>query len=115
MQAAIFHGPKQDLTIEGVDIDKPAAREVLVKTAAAGLCHSDEHLVTGDLGSGDGGSSTSGDESSDWPWFLIGIVGIGLIGGGIYVLRGSPEGLTSTPLIIGFEKGSQPGTAAATG
>ncbi len=47
MQAAIFHGPKQELTIEGVDIDKPGPREVLVKTAASGVCHSDLHFVDG--------------------------------------------------------------------
>ena len=47
MKAAVFHGPKQDLTIEEIDIDKPAAREVLVKTAASGVCHSDLHFVDG--------------------------------------------------------------------
>ena len=47
MKAAVFHGPHQDLTIEDVDIDKPQAREVLVKTAASGVCHSDLHFVDG--------------------------------------------------------------------
>ena len=32
-----------------IELDPPAAGEVLVKLAASGLCHSDEHLVTGDL------------------------------------------------------------------
>ena len=47
MKAALFHGPKQDLTIEDIDIDKPAAREVLVRTVASGVCHSDLHFVDG--------------------------------------------------------------------
>ena len=47
MKAAVFHGPKQNLTIEQVDIDKPRSREVIVKTAASGVCHSDLHFVDG--------------------------------------------------------------------
>lgn len=35
--------------VEEVDLDPPQAGEVLVKLTASGLCHSDEHLVTGDL------------------------------------------------------------------
>jgi len=31
MKAAVFHGPNQELTIEQVEIDKPMAREVLVR------------------------------------------------------------------------------------
>ncbi len=47
MKAAIFHGPHQPLTVEQVDIDKPMAREVLIRTAASGVCHSDLHFVDG--------------------------------------------------------------------
>ncbi len=47
MKAAVFHGPHQDLTIEDVDVAKPGPREVLVKTAASGVCHSDLHFVEG--------------------------------------------------------------------
>jgi S-(hydroxymethyl)glutathione dehydrogenase/alcohol dehydrogenase len=47
MKAAVFHGPKQPLTIEQVDIDKPQEREVLVRTVASGVCHSDLHFVDG--------------------------------------------------------------------
>ncbi|MGO9264421.1 MAG: Zn-dependent alcohol dehydrogenase [Candidatus Binataceae bacterium] len=47
MKAAIFHGPHQPLTIEQVDIDDPQDHEVLVKTAASGVCHSDLHFVEG--------------------------------------------------------------------
>jgi S-(hydroxymethyl)glutathione dehydrogenase/alcohol dehydrogenase len=47
MKAAIFHGPHKLLTIEDVDIDKPIGREVLVRTVASGVCHSDLHFVDG--------------------------------------------------------------------
>jgi S-(hydroxymethyl)glutathione dehydrogenase / alcohol dehydrogenase len=47
MKAAVFHGPHQLLTIEEVDIAKPIAREVLVRTVASGVCHSDLHFVDG--------------------------------------------------------------------
>src|SRR5215468_11684501 len=47
MKAAMFHGPHQPLTIEEVDVDKPIGREVLVKTVASGVCHSDLHFVDG--------------------------------------------------------------------
>lgn len=47
MKAAVFHGPHQLLTIEQVDIDDPQDREVLVRTAATGVCHSDLHFVEG--------------------------------------------------------------------
>ena len=35
------------MTIENVAIEKPKRREVLVRTAAAGLCHSDLHFIEG--------------------------------------------------------------------
>ncbi|MBI2203550.1 MAG: Zn-dependent alcohol dehydrogenase [Candidatus Rokubacteria bacterium] len=33
--------------VRDVDVDKPAAREVLVRTVATGVCHSDLHVVDG--------------------------------------------------------------------
>src|SRR5262245_24341668 len=47
MKAAVFHGPNQPLTIEDVDVAKPIKREVLVRTVASGVCHSDLHFVDG--------------------------------------------------------------------
>lgn len=47
MKAAIFHAPHQPLTIETVEIEKPKRREVLLRTAFAGLCHSDLHFMEG--------------------------------------------------------------------
>ena len=47
MKAAVFHGAGQAMTIEDVEIDKPKGREVLIRTAVAGLCHSDLHFIEG--------------------------------------------------------------------
>ena len=47
MKAAVLHAPRQPMTIEEVAIGKPGRREVLVRTAAAGLCHSDLHFIEG--------------------------------------------------------------------
>lgn len=48
-KAAIIHGVGQDWSIEEIEIDPPKVGEVLVKWTHAGLCHSDEHLLTGDF------------------------------------------------------------------
>ncbi len=47
MKAAVFHGAHKPLTIENVDIGTPIKREVLVRTVASGVCHSDLHFVDG--------------------------------------------------------------------
>ncbi len=47
--AAVLWGVGQDWSVEEVELDGPREHEVLVRLAASGLCHSDEHLVTGDL------------------------------------------------------------------
>ncbi|MGH7306955.1 MAG: Zn-dependent alcohol dehydrogenase [Candidatus Rokuibacteriota bacterium] len=47
MKAAIFHGAHKPLTIENVEIAAPMDREVLVRTVASGVCHSDLHFVDG--------------------------------------------------------------------
>ena len=47
MKAAVLHAPGQPMTIEDVSIDKPRGFEVLVRPAAAGLCHSDLHFIEG--------------------------------------------------------------------
>src|SRR3954466_6439346 len=47
IEAAVFRKVQEPLTIEAVDIDKPLGREVLVRTVATGVCHSDLHVVDG--------------------------------------------------------------------
>jgi S-(hydroxymethyl)glutathione dehydrogenase/alcohol dehydrogenase len=47
MKAAVLHAPNQPLTIEEVALTEPGPREVLLRTAFAGLCHSDLHFIEG--------------------------------------------------------------------
>jgi len=47
MRAAVLHSIPGDLVIEDVAVDTPARREVRIRTAAAGLCHSDLHFLEG--------------------------------------------------------------------
>ena len=47
MKAAVFREPHQPLTIEQVDVSNPKSREVLIRTAAVGICHSDLHYIDG--------------------------------------------------------------------
>ena len=49
-KAAVLSEFGKPWTIEEVDVDPPAAGEVLVAWEASGLCHSDEHLRLGDFG-----------------------------------------------------------------
>ncbi|HLY36891.1 MAG TPA: Zn-dependent alcohol dehydrogenase [Candidatus Binatia bacterium] len=49
MKAAVLHALNEPLRIEDVAIDAPGPREVLVRTAAVGVCHSDLHVVEGSL------------------------------------------------------------------
>ncbi|MBM3639698.1 MAG: NDMA-dependent alcohol dehydrogenase [Actinobacteria bacterium] len=48
-KAAIIHGLNQEWSVEEIDIQAPKQNEVIVHWKAAGMCHSDEHLVTGDM------------------------------------------------------------------
>ncbi|MGZ8801627.1 MAG: NDMA-dependent alcohol dehydrogenase [Mycobacterium sp.] len=48
-KAAVLWGLHQKWEVEEVDLDAPMEAEVLVKLTASGLCHSDDHLVTGDM------------------------------------------------------------------
>jgi S-(hydroxymethyl)glutathione dehydrogenase/alcohol dehydrogenase len=47
--AAILWEQGSKWSVEDIEIDAPKQGEVLVKLAGSGLCHSDEHLVTGDM------------------------------------------------------------------
>lgn len=48
-RAAVLWGKHQEWKIEDVELGEPGPTEVVVKMAFAGLCHSDEHFVTGDI------------------------------------------------------------------
>ena len=47
MKAAVFREVGKPLEVEEVEISKPGPREVLIRTSAAGVCHSDLHFVEG--------------------------------------------------------------------
>jgi NDMA-dependent alcohol dehydrogenase len=51
--AAVLWGRKRNWQTEEIDLDPPREQEVLVKWVAAGLCHSDQHLRSSDIGSSD--------------------------------------------------------------
>ena len=47
MKAAVLREVNQPLVIEDVATGDPGPREVLLRTAAAGVCHSDLHFQNG--------------------------------------------------------------------
>ncbi|WP_057883126.1 Zn-dependent alcohol dehydrogenase [Tsuneonella troitsensis] len=47
MKAAVLVAPNQPLQVEDISIAKPGPHEVLIRTAACGLCHSDLHFIEG--------------------------------------------------------------------
>src|SRR5579875_2816195 len=47
MKAAVLREVRQPLQIETVEIGKPGPHEVLIRTVAAGVCHSDLHFIEG--------------------------------------------------------------------
>jgi S-(hydroxymethyl)glutathione dehydrogenase/alcohol dehydrogenase len=47
MKAAVLREIGKPLQIEDVQLDMPGPNEVLIRTAATGLCHSDLHLIEG--------------------------------------------------------------------
>ena len=47
MKAAVLHEVNKPLVIEEIEHDNPGPREVLVRTVAAGVCHSDLHFQNG--------------------------------------------------------------------
>lgn len=47
IKAAVFREPGVPFSVETLDLAEPRAGEALVRVAAAGVCHSDWHLMTG--------------------------------------------------------------------
>ena len=52
IRAAVLREPGRPVVVETVTLDPPGPGEVLVRVAAAGVCHSDLHLADGRLGEG---------------------------------------------------------------
>ncbi len=88
VRAAVLHEPSEALVVEEVELDPPKAHEVLVRVAAAGVCHSDLHLAEGALGDG------------RWP-IVLGHEGAGVVeevGEGVtHVVPGDRVGFSFVP------------------
>lgn len=52
VRAAVLHEPGRPVAVQEVSLEAPRAHEVLVRVAAAGVCHSDVRLADGELGDG---------------------------------------------------------------
>jgi S-(hydroxymethyl)glutathione dehydrogenase / alcohol dehydrogenase len=52
VRAVVLREPGRPVAVEDVELDPPKANEVLVRVAAAGVCHSDVRLADGELGDG---------------------------------------------------------------
>ncbi len=52
MRAVRYHGPKQPMRLEDVPAPTPGPGEVVVRIAAAGLCHTELHFLSGLLNLG---------------------------------------------------------------
>lgn len=48
MRAAVFWEPGRPMTIEELHMPRPKAGEILIKTKACGVCHSDLHIIKKD-------------------------------------------------------------------
>jgi Zn-dependent alcohol dehydrogenase len=84
----VLHQPETPLVVEQVLLDPPGPDEVLVRMAAAGVCHSDLHLAEGHLG------------GRRWP-IVLGHEGAGVVesvGADVtHVRPGDPVGLCFVP------------------
>jgi S-(hydroxymethyl)glutathione dehydrogenase/alcohol dehydrogenase len=49
MKAAVLRAYNAPLDIEQIQIDKPGPHEVLTRTVASGICHSDLHVIEGGI------------------------------------------------------------------
>ncbi|MED6340777.1 MAG: alcohol dehydrogenase catalytic domain-containing protein, partial [Pseudomonadota bacterium] len=47
MKAAVFREVNVPMETEEISVSKPGPREVLIRTMAAGICHSDMHFWNG--------------------------------------------------------------------
>ena len=81
IRAAVLHEPGE-VRVEDVVLDPPGAGEVLVRVAAAGVCHSDVHLADGSLGEG------------RWPMVLANVYGPVLIEAAPQIARAVEPGGT---------------------
>ena len=48
-RTAVLYAPGEPIRVEEIELDPPKAHEVQVKMVAAGICHSDYHIIAGEL------------------------------------------------------------------
>jgi S-(hydroxymethyl)glutathione dehydrogenase/alcohol dehydrogenase len=88
IRAAVLRRPGRPVAVEDVELEPPREGEVLVRVAAAGVCHSDLRLAEGELGEG------------RWP-MVLGHEGAGVVaevGPGVSAVRpGDRVGLCFVP------------------
>ena len=88
IRASVLHEPRRPVSIEEVELAPPKPGEVLVRVAAAGVCHSDVRLTDGELGEG------------RWP-MVLGHEGAGVVedvGEGVaHVVPGDHVGFSIVP------------------
>lgn len=48
-RTAVIYKPGEPIVIEEIELDAPKTHEVQVKMVAAGICHSDYHIISGEL------------------------------------------------------------------
>ncbi|MCK0112606.1 alcohol dehydrogenase catalytic domain-containing protein [Ornithinimicrobium sp. F0845] len=49
MRAVVWNGPGTPMTVEEVPVPRPLAGEALVRVAATGVCHTDLHVIKGEV------------------------------------------------------------------
>src|SRR5512139_2290823 len=49
MRAMVLHGPKEPLRLLEVPVPQPGPEQVLLEVHACGVCHTDLHIVDGEL------------------------------------------------------------------
>ena len=78
-RAAVLRGVGEDWEIRQVELDPPRNGEVLVRMAVAGVCHSDDHLITGDVVPTPEVLAATGMPAPDWFPLLGGHEGAGVV------------------------------------
>jgi S-(hydroxymethyl)glutathione dehydrogenase/alcohol dehydrogenase len=89
-RAAVLRGVGEDWEVREVVLDPPRGGEVLVRLAVAGVCHSDDHLVTGDVVPTPEVLAATGMPAPDWFPVLGGHEGAGVVeevGPGVTTVR----------------------------
>ena len=65
VRAVVLRHPGVPVAIEEVELDPPRPTEVLVRVAAAGVCHSDVRHADGELGRSHAYTASDGEGGAD--------------------------------------------------